>query len=131
MPLAFIGDPLRVDLHGDSWVGMAELLANVEDVGSLGQELACESVPQIMEPDRAKICLLQHPLEIPGLHVVNVYEATRAVGEDPRRDFVLPVFQSLLLPLFTQVPQGFQQVVRLVWLLRRLGSWIGTSAAER
>ena len=81
LPLAFIGDPLRVDLHGNSWVGMAELLANVEDVGSLGQELACESVPQIMESDRAKLCLLQHPLEIPGLHVIDVYEATRAVGE--------------------------------------------------
>ncbi len=92
LPLAFIGDPLHVDLHGDSWVGMAELLADVEDVCSIRQELRGERVASVMEPDGTKPCLLKHLLEIPGLHAIDVCEATRAASEDPLRDFVLPFF---------------------------------------
>ena len=86
---------------------MAELLADVQDVRPLRQELRSERMPQIMKPDRTKPCLFKHPLEIPGLHVLDVDETPQAVSKDPVRDFIPTLFQCLLLILFTEVPQGF------------------------
>ena len=69
---------------------MPELLADVENVSPFGQELRRERVSQIVEPDRPKPCLFQHSLEIPGLHVLDAHEATKAVSEDPFGDLPVP-----------------------------------------
>ncbi len=60
---------MAVNLHGDLWVRMTKLLADVEDVSPIAQELRSEGVSQIVEPDVPKTRLTKNPLEVIPLHI--------------------------------------------------------------
>ncbi len=51
---------MAVNLHGDLWVGVPELLADVEDIRPIAEELRSEGVPEIVKPDVPKTRLAEH-----------------------------------------------------------------------
>ena len=54
---------MAVNSHGDSWVCMTQLLADVKNVRPIAQELAGERVSQIVKPDIPKASLAKHSLK--------------------------------------------------------------------
>ena len=63
---------MAVNLHGDLRVCMTELLADVENVRPIEEELRSEDVPQVLKPDVPKARLAQHPLEVASLGRANL-----------------------------------------------------------
>ncbi len=101
----FIWDPMAVNPHGDLWVCMTKLVADVEDVRPIAQELACERA--ILKSDVSKTRLAQNSLEVTSLHVVHIQETALAVGEHPLRDFILTLFHRLFLYPPAKVAQAW------------------------
>ncbi len=58
---------MGIDLHGDIWVGVAQLVANVGYGCALRQEQAGEGMPQIMESNISKTGILEIPFKSPEL----------------------------------------------------------------
>jgi len=99
---------MAVNFHRDSWVCVAELLANIQDIRPIAEELRSEGVSQIVKPDVPKARLAQYPLEVPLLHVVHICEIPTMVRKDPFREFIPALFHCLFLHLAAKVAQGFQ-----------------------
>ncbi len=98
---------MAVNLHGDSWVGVTELLADVEYIGTIAEELRGEGVPEVVKPDVPKTRLAKHPLKVASFYVVEISETPTMVRKDPLRDFISTLFHRLFLHLAAKVAQGF------------------------
>ncbi len=99
---------MGVNSHGDLWVCMTKLLADVEDIRPIAQELACERVPEVVEPDVPQASLVEYPLEVIPLRVSHIQETAPRVGEHPYRDFIPALSHRLFLHLPAKVAQCFQ-----------------------
>ena len=98
---------MAVNLHGDPWVGVPELLADVEYIRPIADKLRSEGVPQVVEPNVPDTRLAEYPLKIAPFYVVHICETPTTVRKDPLRDFISTLFQRLFLHLAAKVAQGF------------------------
>jgi len=74
---------MAVNLHGDLWVCMTELLGDVEDVRPIAEELRSEGVSQVVKSDRTKARLTEHFLECAVLYLMDVYRLPLLVCKHP------------------------------------------------
>ncbi len=102
---------MGIDLHGDIWVSVTQLVANVGYGCTLGQKQAGEGVAQIVESNMSKAGFLESPLKaLPLVGTIQIW-FTIPGAKNPFRAIRISCFHCLFQTMLSEDGEGFQKFV--------------------